>query len=159
MNPLSKLWGWATAHVRLAIEYVILVAVIVLASFAWYYRVHSAQQDTEIARLGGSLSAASATIDAQAQTNREQDEAIGQLRDLRDRDNDAILGLQLDLTTAGKKQAEVRTKLSQLEANNARAKALLDLVVPPDVGCVLDRRPCPTAQSDDANRSRASQAR
>jgi len=142
---LSNAWGWLLGHVRLAIEYVLIAVVVALGAWALWARTHSAQQDAQIQDLAHSLRDSQQTIVALGQANLMQDRAIDGLKRIREKDALAILGLQTDVTRVDALRASAKAKLDQLEKNNARAKELLDIAVPDDIGCVLDGRPCASA--------------
>jgi hypothetical protein len=148
MKLIGRASAWLTGHARLLIEYALIAAVVSLGGAFLYAKIHIAQQETQIAKFGDSLASASSTIKAQIAVNHQQDQAISTLKELRQRDSDAIVGLQADISKADTRGSQTRAKLDQLEKNNARAKVLLDTVVPDDVGCVLDHRPCPAAGND-----------
>lgn len=151
MNLLRNAFSWLLGHVRLAIEYALLGGFVVLGAYALWQRTHSAEQDTQILNLSDKLTSSTKVINGLVEANADQDKAISDLRDLRARDADAILGLQKDIAHADARNLSVRAKLAELEKNNARAKELLDTAVPPDVGCVLDGSVCP---ADGANQGR-----
>lgn len=137
-------WGWVTSHVRLTIEYLLIAVTLMLAGTVLYNRTRIAQAETRIVTLSGDLQGAAATVHQQAEANRQQDEAIAKLGQLRELDSQVITGLDSDLHKIGVRDRSIRDKLAKLEARNAQAKALLDTAVPADVGCVLDHLPtCP----------------
>ena len=156
MTLLRNAMGWLGGHVRLAIEYALIALLVSVSGFALWQWGHSQQQDKERAELASKVAAANGTIDGLVQDNRAQDQAINALRELRAKDAKAITGLQRDITHADRRSLSVKTKLDQLERNNARAKTLLDTAVPPDTGCVLDGRACPGGEPPHASSSRAS---
>lgn len=154
----SALFGravsWVTGHARLIIEYMLIACVVALGVAILYGRIHLAQQDTQLAKQAGKLAevsqqldGATDTIKAQVAVNKAQQEALDKLDRLRDADSTAIAGLQHDVKLVNAKRAELRSKLDQLEKNNAKAKALLDTPVPPSLGCLLDDAPCPAAST------------
>lgn len=155
MTLLRNAMGWLGGHVRLAIEYVLIALLVSVSGFALWQWGHSQQQDKERAELAHKVATANGIIGGLVQDNRAQDRAIDALRELRDKDTKAILGLQKDITHADRRSLSVKAKLDQLEMNNARAKTLLDTAVPSDVGCVLDGRPCPGSEPPHASSSRA----
>ncbi len=145
MTFIRKAISWALGHVRLLIEYALLAAVVMLAGTVLYNRTRIAQAETRIVSLSGDLQDAASTIRAQVAANKQQDEAIAELNRLRELDSRAITGLNSDLAKVGSTGKAIRNKIAELEVRNAQAKALLDTAVPADVGCVLDRTPCPAA--------------
>lgn len=142
-------WRWLIGHARLAIEYVLLAAVVMLACTVLYNRGNIAKLETSRAEMTGALNEAADTINQQTAANKDQDAAIAKLHDLRELDSQAINGLSKDLHKIGSNNTAIRTKIARLEASNAQAKALLDTAVPADVGCVFDDTPC--AASDNAD--------
>ena len=159
LRLIGKAVSWPFVHFRLLIDYVLLAGVVSLAGAMLYTRIHVAQQDDVIHQLGAAVSSAQTTIATQKQINDDQNVAIDQLKGLREKDDRALTGLQSDFAAERTKSASFRSQLRQLEENNARAKALLDLAVPDDVGCVLDHRPCPTpAASHGTHENRSGNA-
>lgn len=155
MTLLRNAMGWLGGHARLAIEYVLIALLVSVSGFALWQWGHAQQQDQERAVLASKVAEANGTINNLVLDNRAQDDAIAALRDLRAKDAKAIAGLQKDIVHADRRSLSVKTKLDQLEMNNARAKTLLDTAVPPDTGCVLDDRPCPRSEPSHASSSRA----
>ncbi|NII53574.1 hypothetical protein [Luteibacter sp. SG786] len=156
---ISKALGWLTGNVRLIIEYVLILAIIVLGVYGTvaYFRTRSLT-DTTIT-LSEKLGKVSGTLDQQVSANADQDKAIAELKRLREIDSQALNGLHDELDKADTKGQALRDKVRQLEKTNADAKALLDTAVPPTLGCVLDGRPCPGSGGDDPDGGAAGKAR
>lgn len=152
-----KILDAVTSHARLVIEYALIGLVIALGAWSLWARGDMARQSTEIATLQGKEALHSKAIDALVSVNQAQDTAIAKLRELRERDAKQILGLQADLTHADVRSDSMRAKMEQLEKNNARARDLLDLGIPDDVGCVLDDRPCAGPGRADEGRTGSTQ--
>ena len=152
MKILSNAVGWFTGHARLVIEYVLIGLLVSVSGYALWSWGHANQQDVKIAAMSGTLDARAQVIDTLVQTNVDQDNAIAALKDLRERDAKAIAGLQKDKAYAASDRRSWAAKLEQLEKSNALAKKLLDIAVPADTSCVLDRRPCAAASSNPNNR-------
>ena len=153
MTLIRDAVGWLGGHVRLAIEYALIGLLVSVSGFALYQWGHGKQQDAERAELYGKYQAANVAIQGLVSDNQAQDVAISALKELRAKDAKAITGLQKDVAHADRRSLSVKTTLDQLEKNNARAKTLLDIVVAPDVGCVLDGRACPRGEPPHASSS------
>jgi hypothetical protein len=156
----GSVWGkallWPFTHFRLLIEYALIAALVACGGLLLYNRTRLAQQETAITGLQGDLKYNRSELDQQVQINAGQDLAIQDLQDLRKKDARALVGLQGDLTDDRARAKSLRSKLDQLEANNAQAREILDVLVPANVGCVLDHRPCET---DDGNADADSQGK
>lgn len=152
-----KILDAITGRARLVIEYMLIGLVVALGAWALWARGDLARQNTQIVELRGASERQGATIKSLADVNKVQDDAIAKLRELRERDARQIIGLQSDLTHADVRSDSMRAKVEALEKNNARARDLLDLDVPDDVGCVLDDRPCTGAGRPDEGRARDTQ--
>jgi hypothetical protein len=142
MSIFSTAIAWIVGHVRLLIEYGLLIAFIVTCGIVLNLRVHSAKQDTVIQKVTDDLATAQQSEIIAAKANAEQDAAIATLKQLREKDSTAIAGLQNDFAITNSTTAAVKQKLSLLEKNNVQAKKLLDDTVPASLGCVLDHTPC-----------------
>lgn len=150
---LSNAVTWVVGHVRLMIEYALLAIVIALGVMAVSFKIHGLVLDKQVSELQGRVDGQQGTIGKLTDANAQQDQAISQLQDLRDRDSHTIQGLQNDLKAQRVRAQDVGAKVAELEKNNARAKALMDVAVAPDIGCVLDGTPCP-ARASSANKNR-----
>lgn len=158
-NLLNSGRAWLAGKARLIIEYVLIIALIVLGVYGTvaYYRTKTLT-DTTLS-LSEKLGGLSGTLDKQVQANADQDKAIADLARLRQIDSQALDGLHHELDKADAKGDAVQQKLRQLEKTNAAAKTLLDTAVPPALGCVLDGTPCPDAGGHDPNGGQASPPR
>lgn len=142
---LSNAIAWVTGNVRLVIEYALLAALVVVGGLAVSEKIHGLVLDKQVSDLQGQTGKQQDTINNLVDANGQQQQAIGQLQDMRDKDSHTIVGLQSDLKMFRVSAKSVSDKVSELEKNNARAKALMDVAVAPDIGCVLDGTPCPAA--------------
>lgn len=148
---LSAAWSFLRDKARLIIEYGLILLVIVLGVYGTvaYFRTRALTEST--LQLSERLGSVKGTLDQQVTVNADQDKAITELKRLREIDSQALDGLHIELDKADTKGDDLRAKIRQLEKTNADAKALLDTAVPPAVGCVLDDRPCPGADSHNPN--------
>jgi hypothetical protein len=149
---LSNAVSWVTGNVRLLIEYALIAAIVVLAVMTLSAKYHGLVLDKQVSDLQGKAQGQQNTIDGLVAYNATQDQAISQLQDLREKDTRTIQGLQGDLKSQRLSARTVSAKIDELEKNNARAKALMDVAVAPDIGCVLDGTACP-ARAGSANPS------
>ncbi len=149
---LSSAISWVTGNARLVIEYALLALVVAVGAVAVTEKIHGLVLDKQVSDLQGQTGKQQDTINSLVDANGEQQRAIDQLQDMRDRDSHTIVGLQGDLKLFRVTAKSVSDKVSELEKNNARAKALMDVAVAPDIGCVLDGTPCP-ATARSANKS------
>lgn len=151
MAMLSSAWSFLAGKSRLIIEYALILVIIVLGVYGTvaYYRTRALTAST--LDLSERLGRVSGTLDQQVDANRVQDDAIAELKRLREIDSQAIAGLNNEIDKADTKGQTLRDKVRQLEKTNADAKALLDTAVPPAVGCVLDDTPCPGSGGDKPN--------
>jgi len=148
------LWGaagtffaWVFSHVRLVIEYLMIVALVALAGLYVAQRIHALQLDTQVQKLQNDSALADGTIKVLASANVEQDAAIASLKELRARDSRQIQSLQKDFKKTDAASMQVKAKLVELEKTNVQAKSLLDTAVPDVARCVLDGTPCPAARN------------
>lgn len=72
------------------------------------------------------------------QANDELDGTVAQLTEQRERDSNAISGLIDRMKQLDTQDDETRTRLEELEKNNAETRAYLDSLVDPAVSCLLD---------------------
>lgn len=147
-------WSWVKGKARLIIEYVLLAAFVSLAGFALSTWLHSQELTKQVSTLSTTVGTLSGTVTEQATINQQQDAALGELRRLRDIDNQSLTSLHGELTKAGEKGENLRRRIAELEKNNADARALLDTPVPAELGCLLDGRPCQGAGGHDGNQGR-----
>jgi hypothetical protein len=149
---LSSAWSFVTSKARLILEYGLIVAVVALGGWSvatwWQNRATVQGLTNSVTDLSGRLGGVSADLKTAVAANRDQDDAIAELKRLRAIDSQALGELQGELAKADTKAATVRQKIAELEKTNADAKALLDTAVPPALGCVLDGTPCPGAAAD-----------
>lgn len=154
-NLLRSAWAFLTGKARLIIEYSLIAAFVALAGWSvatwWINRDTVKGLTTQVTDLSGQLGGVSHDLAVQVQANKDQDDAIAELKRLRAIDSKALGELQGELAKADTKGDTVRRKLAELEKSNADAKALLDTAVPPALGCVLDGTPCPGAGGNDPN--------
>jgi len=143
LGPVKWFAGKLAGKARLIIEYLLIATVTTLAGFALNSWIKQHEMESTIGDLSGRLGSVSQSLTQAVQINQEQQDAINSLKNLRQTDSDNIKGLQNLVNANAVSNKEVRTKIAQLERNNAQAKALLDGDVPSSVGCVLDGTPCP----------------
>jgi aminoglycoside phosphotransferase (APT) family kinase protein len=155
MTMLTNLWKWIESKfagkLRLIIEYLMIAALATVAGFAFNSWMKERDLEGQVGTLSTKVGGLSQSLDQAVQANRDQDDAIKALKDLRKNDSDSILGLRKLVETNATKNRQVSDKITQLEQNNAQAKALLDVAVPTAVGCVLDGT-CP-ANSGSTNKN------
>ncbi|MET4675912.1 MULTISPECIES: hypothetical protein [unclassified Luteibacter] len=148
-------WSLITSKARLIIEYGLIAAVVALAGWTlatwWTNRQTVASLTSSLTDVSGRVGGLTHDLSQQVQANKDQDDAIAELKRLRTIDSQALGELQGELAKADTKGDTVRRKLAELEKSNADAKALLDTAVPPALGCVLDGTPCPGAGGDKPN--------
>ena len=145
MILIGRLLGWVKGKTRLFIEYVLITAVAALAGYAvmtWYERKELTKK---VQGLTTSLVGMTDKLDQQIQIGKDQDHTIAELQRLRLQDESAIAGLQDGLSATVRDDHAVRSRLEQLERNNAAAQSLLGMAVPAELGCVLDGTPCPAS--------------
>ncbi|MGE7137929.1 hypothetical protein ACQKIE_09910 [Luteibacter sp. NPDC031894] len=163
INLLRSGWAFVTSKARLILEYGLIVAVVALGSWSvatWWQNRATVQGLTErVTDLSGRLTGVSKDLGTAVAANKDQDDAIAELKRLRSIDSQALNELQGELAKADTKAATVRQKIAELEKTNADAKALLDTAVPPALGCVLDGAPCPGAAGANPDRTRGQEAR
>ncbi|SEO76561.1 hypothetical protein SAMN02800692_2006 [Luteibacter sp. UNC138MFCol5.1] len=160
---LAKGWAFVTSKARLFLEYGLIIAVVALGSWSvatWWQNRATVQGLTEnVTDLSGRLGGVSHDLQAAVNANKDQDDAIAELKRLRAIDSKALNELQGELAKADTKGETVRRKLAELEKSNADAKALLDTAVPPALACVLDGSPCAGPAGDQPDRGGNRQAR
>jgi Flp pilus assembly pilin Flp len=162
-NLLRSAWAFVTSKARLIIEYALIAGFVALAGWSvatwWTNRETVSTLTNSVTDLSGRLGGVSHDLSAQVQANKDQDDAIAELKRLRGIDSKALGELQGELAKADTKGDTVRRKLAELEKSNADAKALLDTAVPAALGCVLDGTPCPGPGGHDPNGGGHGQAR
>jgi hypothetical protein len=132
---------------RLFIDYLLIALLVAVAGYSVnsYLQIKSlnVSNDTLNTKVGSLAGAYDRVVDV----NKDQQEAIDRLKELRQTDASALSGLREELSKNGKKTASVSAKVSQLEQNNGEAKKVLDTAVPRDLGCVRSGPECPAPAS------------
>jgi hypothetical protein len=145
MSLIGSLLGWVKGKTRLFIEYALITAVVALAGYAVMARHERVELNGKVQGLNASLVGMTGKLDQQIQIGKDQDHTIAELQRLRLQDESAIAGLQEGLSATVRDDHAVRSRLDQLERNNAAAQSLLGMAVPRELGCVLDGTPCPAS--------------
>lgn len=146
--------GLFKGKLRLWIEYALIAVMVALAGFSLSSYLQRRELSNRLDTTNKKVGQLSTSLDQQVTINNQQEDAISALRTLRKIDSDAIQGLHTELQSHASTNKLVLSKIQQLEKNNAQAKALLDIRVPPDLGCLLDgRQDCAPDPRNDAHRS------
>ena len=141
---LSKLPFLATAATfvktrsRLAIEYGLIAVLIAVAGFTFSLWLSKGETEKELSQAKTSLASVQGRLNSVEQINQTQEATIGELKELRLIDAQALTGLLSDYKTLSKSDTRARKRLDTLEKTNEVVRNYLDQRIPPDLACLLN---------------------
>lgn len=137
LSALSKLpfvggiFGFVLDKGRLVLEYALLGTVVTLAGVTFTLWVQKGQ-------ISEKLSATETRVGGLEQSVTTQSETITNLKELRQKDNQALAGLMQDYQMLSQNDSSVRNRLRALEQSNEVVRKYLESPIPPELLCVLD---------------------
>lgn len=123
---MSGLLSFITTKPRLFIEYSIIAVLLVVMGFCGYLWTERDRINKEVAQL-------SSTIDVVVDANNEQDKAISELLETREKDINSLKEYIEKSTMLAEEKADLQARLDQLESKNESIKEYLNVTVPDDV--------------------------
>lgn len=162
---LSKLPFLATAATfvktrsRLAIEYGLIAVLITVAGFTFSLWLSKGKTEKALSHAKSSLASVQGRLDSVEQINQTQEATIGELKELRLLDAQALTGLLSDYKSLSKSDTRARKRLDTLEKTNEVVRNYLDQRIPPDLVCLLNDTCRATGTGDtgrDENRATSS---
>lgn len=123
---MSGLLSFITTKPRLFIEYSIIAVLLVVMGFCGYLWTERDRINKEVAEL-------SSTIDVVVDANNEQDKAISELLETREKDINSLKEYIEKSTMLAEEKADLQARLDQLESKNESIKEYLNVTVPADV--------------------------
>lgn len=123
---MSGLLSFITTKPRLFIEYAIITVLLVVMGFCGYLWTERDRINKEVAEL-------SSTIDVVVDANNEQDKAISELLETREKDINSLKEYIEKSTMLAEEKADLQARLDQLESKNESIKEYLNVTVPADV--------------------------
>lgn len=152
LSALSKLpfvgplFGFVLDKGRLVLEYALLATVVTLAGVTFTLWVQKGQISDKLSETETRVGGLEASVTTQSLT-------INTLRDLRQKDNQALAGLMQDYRMLSQNDSAVRNRLKALEQTNEVVRKYLESPIPPELLCVLNNT-CP-ASADNQVGARA----
>ena len=138
----SSVWAVLKSKARLYIEYVLIAAVIIVASWAAASFVRNRHLEQRVENLQQTQGALSTTVSNLQATNAAQQKAIDQVSKLREIDHGVLQALMDGVVDIYGRDAKIRKRINELRQNNEEAKKFLDTPAPPSVQCVLNHTTC-----------------
>lgn len=127
---MSKVFGGLLSFIgakpRLFIEYAIITVLLVVMGLCGYLWTERDRINKEVAEL-------SSTIDVVVDANNEQDKAISELLETREKDINSLKEYIEKSTMLAEEKADLQARLDQLESKNESIKEYLNVTVPADV--------------------------
>lgn len=135
------------SKLRLYIEYALILIIVVLAGAVLYGYVSKGRLETQVATLGGKLTAAETRVQAVEDINKQQADAIETINNLTGVSDTMLKGLAADMEALRVRDRTAFGRLAALEKSNEAVRKYLNTAVPAPVGCVLDHS-CPDQDAD-----------
>lgn len=128
--------------VRLWVEYFLVAAIVALLAVAVIGYIERLQLRANVADLKTEVTSAQGRVAQVEEVNRQQQEALGRIEDLRALDGEVLTGLAGDLSSLRVRDRGVAARIAHLEKTNEAVRAFLDGRLPVG-GCVLDNSCAP----------------
>lgn len=144
----SSVWTVLRSKARLYIEYALIAAIIIVASWAAVSFVRNRHLEQRLEKLQVTQGALSTTVSNLQAANAAQQKAIDQVSKLREIDHGVLQALMDGVVDIYGRDAKIRKRINELRQNNEEAKKFLDTPAPPSVQCVLNHTPCTPASAD-----------
>lgn len=134
---------------RLVVEYLMIVAVVILGALSINLFFQSREADNKLQTLEGKLSDQSVMLFTLTDSNARQQNTINNLMELRSRDATAIEGLVTDYKALANTSTKVDKRLKKLEDSNEAVRVYLSSDIPAPLMCLLNNTCSPSDGSKD----------
>lgn len=134
---------------RLIVEYLMIVAVVILGALSINLFFQSREADNKLQTLEGKLSDQSVMLFTLTDSNARQQNTINNLMELRSRDATAIEGLVTDYKALADTSTKVDKRLKKLEDSNEAVRVYLSSDIPAPLMCLLNNTCSPSDGSKD----------
>lgn len=139
---ISNLLSFVIGKKRLLIEYVMIAAVISIATITFTLWVKKERTESDLASAKLELNIVQGRLEQVELINQSQEAHIQELKNLRVRDEAALTGLLQDYKTLANGNNLVKHRLLQLEKSNAVVREYLNQPINSDLICLLNNN-CP----------------
>lgn len=148
-NILLKIKQYLLNKGRLIVEYLMIVAVVILGALSINLFFQSREADNKLQTLEGKLSDQSVMLFTLTDSNARQQNTINNLMELRSRDATAIEGLVTDYKALADTSTKVDKRLKKLEDSNEAVRVYLSSDIPAPLMCLLNNTCSPSDGSKD----------
>ena len=135
---LAKALGFFKNKTRLIIEYVLIAAIVAAAGFTFSMWLSKERTEKSLLTTQNELQIVQQRLGAVESVNQQQQETIGELKELRFQDAQALTGLLTDYKVLANNDARARNRLATLEQSNETVRNYLNQRIPPDLACLLN---------------------
>lgn len=135
---LATAWGFLKNKKRLVIEYVLIAIVVAVAGFTFTLWLSKIRTEKALAETRTDLVTVQGRLTAVESINQAQEATIGELKELRHADAQALTGLLTDYKVLAENDARARKRLDSLEKTNEAVRTYLNQRIPPDLACLLN---------------------
>lgn len=143
---LASALGFFKHKTRLVIEYVLIAVIVAVAGFTFTMWLSKERTEKSLLTTQNELQTVQQRLGAVESVNRQQQETIGELKELRLQDAQALTGLLTDYKVLADNDARARNRLVTLEKSNETVRNYLNRHIPPDLACLLNNT-CDTGNS------------
>lgn len=138
MGMLSNIWSFFKTKYRLIIEYVLIGAVTILAGVTFTLWLKKVEIERNLVETKYELANVQQRMSIVEFVNDVHENRIGELKELRVKDAEALSGLMNDYRQLAVKDENVRRRLDSLETSNEIIRDYLNTPIPDDIKCLLD---------------------
>lgn len=135
---LASAFGFFTRKSRLVIEYALIAVIVAAAGFTFSMWLSKERTEKSLLTTQNELQAVLQRLGAVESVNQQQEATIGELKELRLQDAQALTGLLTDYKVLADNDARARNRLAILEKSNETVRNYLNQRIPPDLACLLN---------------------
>lgn len=143
---IASVLGFFKNKTRLVIEYALIAVIVAAAGFTFSMWLSKERTEKSLLTTQNELQTVQQRLGAVESVNQQQQETIGELKELRFQDAQALTGLLTDYKVLADNDALVRNRLATLEQTNETVRNYLNQRIPPDLACLLNNT-CDTGNS------------
>ena len=136
---LASALGFFKNKTRLVIEYVLIAVIVAAAGFTFSMWLSKERTEKSLLTTQNELRTVQQRLGAVESVNQQQQETIGELKELRLQDAQALTGLLTDYKVLADNDARARNRLATLEKSNETVRNYLNQPIPLDLVCLLNR--------------------
>lgn len=156
---IAAIWTKLKAKVlgqgRLIVEYLMIVAVVILGTVSVNLYIQDKVADRKLEVLEGKLSDQNVKLFELVNASQEQTSTISQLMSLRTKDATAIEGLVTDFKSLADTSTKVDQRLKELEESNEAVRTYLQSDIPAPLMCLLNRTCEPKSSNKNSDNTGA----